>query len=72
MTSDRTIHARLASGDLIVRHDRAGKWYRESEGQRYPITLRAAVDLATQLNSIAYLGQPGGGRFDAAVRRRQS
>lgn len=66
--SDRTVHATLPSGDLVVRLDRAGKWYRESEGQRFPISFGLAVTLATKRGSTIHLGRPGGKRFDAAVR----
>lgn len=63
--SDRTVHATLSSGDLIVRLDRAGKWYRESEGRRFPITLGLAVELATQKGCTPHLGLSGVKTFDA-------
>jgi len=70
MSDDRTVHATLPSGDLIVRRDRSGKWYRESEGHRYPLaSLAEAVRLASAPGSVPHLGLPGGKLFDAAVRR---
>lgn len=70
MMDDRRVHATLPSGDLIVRLDRAGKWYRESEGQRFPIPLSLAVTLATTPGSTPHLGVSGGRAFDARVRTR--
>lgn len=70
MSNDRTIHARTRSGMLIVRYDRAGKWYAERVFTRLrSLTLKQAVDLAVQQGSYVYLDQPGGKRFDAAVRK---
>lgn len=65
---DRTVHATLASGDLIVRHDRAGKWYRESEGKRFTISFREAVRLAQLPGATHHADLPGGKLFDRAVR----
>lgn len=67
--SDRKVHARTASGTLIVRYDRAGKWYAEDGDKRRAITVSEAVDLAAQVGSYVYLGTPGGTTFDARVRR---
>lgn len=67
--SDRTIHARVPGNVLIVRYDKAGKWYAEKDGHRAPITLGAAVEMATQIGSYVYLGKPGGMMFDSQVRR---
>jgi hypothetical protein len=70
MMGDRRLHGRVGHGE-IVRYDRAGKWYVEWPGStRYHVTLAEAVDLATGFKGAAYLGIPGGGRFDAAVRRK--
>jgi hypothetical protein len=68
--NDRTVHATLPSGDLIVRRDRAGKWYRESKGRQSPISFALAITLATNPGSTPHLGRPGGKRFDAEVRKR--
>ena len=68
LANDRTIHGTTPNGEQIVRYDRAGKWYRECAGTRRQITFAEAVRLATLVGSYVYLGQPGGQRFDAAVR----
>ena len=67
--ADRTVHATFPSGDEIVRYDRAGKWYRESEGRRWAVSLKEAVRLALLPGVTIHLGRPGGARFDAAVSR---
>lgn len=68
--SDRRIHARSPEGYEIVRYDRAGKWYVEGEGGlRFLIPLSEAVRLATLPGVLTQLGIPGGGRFDALVRK---
>ena len=70
--SDRTIHGLTADAGWIVRYDRGGKWYVE-----YPdytlkacrhITVGLAADLACETGGTAYVGEPGGRRFDALVR----
>jgi len=67
--ADRTIHGMTPNGEQIVRYDRAGKWYRAGNGVIQQIRLAEAVRLATLPGGAAYLGLPGGGSFDAAVRR---
>jgi hypothetical protein len=66
--TDKTVHAKLSGGDLIVRRDRAGKWYRESEGRLFPISFDLAIDLARKPGSEVYLGMPGGKMFDFRMR----
>lgn len=65
--SDRTVHGLTDRGAEIVRYDRAGRWYVEWRGVRSPIDVRQAARLARK--GEAYLGRPGGGRFDKLVRR---
>lgn len=65
---DRTVHATTEDGREIVRYDRAGKWYWENADHRKHIELAEAVRLACLSGSHIRAGQPGGGRFDAAVR----
>ena len=71
---DRAIHTRTPDDRLIVRYDRAGKWFVESANSEalipaWQITLRQAVELATQEGSHIYFGVPGGRAFDAAVKK---
>jgi len=68
MKNDRTVHGHNATGDPIVRYDRAGKWYLEPEGgKRRRLSLHEAARMAA-LGTVR-LGQPGGTMFDAAVRQ---
>jgi hypothetical protein len=70
--SDRTIHAVCEDGRAIVRYDRAGRWYIEHGTKRRPVSVREAADVAVQAwrgLGVVYLGLPGGGAFDAKVRR---
>ena len=71
--SDRTVHGLTADGGEIVRYDRAGKWYVEwpdaSLKPCRPISVREAVDLAGEDGAGAFIGRPGGGRFDSLYRR---
>lgn len=62
---DRTVHAVTEDGREIVRYDRSGKWYWESDRHREHISLHDAVALATQGGSIRYVGLQGGSRFTA-------
>lgn len=66
--ADRTIHARTAFGTLIVRYDKASKWYAEDEQSRTRVTLAEAVSMAARRGSYVYLGKPGGKAFDARLR----
>ncbi len=69
MATDRTVHARTASGDEIVRYDRAGKWFVEfARFGRRQISLGEAVALAVEDGAEWFAGRPGGSRFDDAVR----
>jgi hypothetical protein len=63
------VHGINAAGDaVVVRYDRAGKWYLEpiGVGKRRAITLAQAADIARL--GRAFIGRPGGGRFDALLR----
>jgi hypothetical protein len=66
-SNDRTIHARTADFKVIVRYDRAGKWYLEGRHNRRRLTIVEAVEMATHRGSRVYLGQPGGRVFDRRV-----
>jgi hypothetical protein len=70
MPADRTVHARTAVGDEIVRYDRAGKWFIEYAGSRRQITLAEAVGIATWPGATVFTGLPGGGAFDRKVAGR--
>ena len=71
--SDRTVHATLADGSELARYDRAGKWFREwPDRGLFPsksLRLAEVVALALEPGSRVYLDKPGGGSFDARVRR---
>lgn len=68
---DRTVHGRTWYQAEIVRYNQAGKWYIEYPvGTMIPsrhIRLAEAVSLAVR--GQAFLGMPGGSRFDAGVRK---
>lgn len=67
--SDRRIHGISTDGGEIVRYERAGKWYIEYPTGMRPrraLTVRSAASLAAL--GRAFLGKPGGMRFDAKVR----
>lgn len=73
--SDRTVHAESKGGyRVVVRYDRAGKWYVEHPGAMIPamrVTLQEAAYEAVSMERNGgrlFLKLPGGGRFDAAVR----
>lgn len=72
---DRTVHCTIVPHDgariEIVRYDRAGKWWYESDGKRRQIKLAEAVKFAADTRSavIWHEGRYGGTRFDDAVRR---
>lgn len=71
---DRTVHARNDDGTVIVRYDRAGKWYIENlpEGKkRRRVTVKAAAMLCrdwrrTGTGNIIH-GLPGGKLFERRV-----
>jgi hypothetical protein len=68
---DRTVHAWCASREA-VRYDRSGKWYIEwpyERPRRRQVPLSEAVQLALSPAAVVYLDLPGGGAFDAKVRR---
>lgn len=70
--TDRTVHA-TTPGWEIVRYDRAGRWYAESDVlPRQQITVTEAARRATEVGAEVHLGRPGGRRFDALVARRAS
>lgn len=65
--SDRTVHGWSADGGEIVRYDRAGKWFLEYRDRpRTRLDVRRAARFARE--GRAFLGRPGGGRFDKAVQ----
>jgi hypothetical protein len=65
--SDRTVHGWSADGGEIVRYDRAGKWFLEYKDRpRARLSVLAAARFARQ--GGAFLGRPGGARFDKAVQ----
>ena len=78
MSDDRRVHA-VAGEWLLVRYNRAGKWYIEYEPPRgrgsIPVKIAEAVRLALLWEEIAggtiYFGLPGGGTFDRLVRIRR-
>lgn len=71
MGDTRTVHGKTPEGDEIVRYDRAGKWYRESETGRQSLNIAAAVYHVCRAGGEAFIGRPGGRRFDAMVRDRR-
>lgn len=68
---DRRAHGTTADGGEIVRYDRAGKWYVEyPDGQpRRAVSVGSAALLATRPGAEVRRGVPGGGRFDALIKR---
>ena len=69
-TYDRTVHAWLPDGREVVRYETAGRWYVEHTAEgRKAITLGVAVELA--LTGTPVLRLPGGGAFDARIRKAQ-
>lgn len=70
--SDRRVHGQTADGGKIVRYNRAGKWYVEYPPASYRrsrhITVGRAAELACEDGAGAFLGLPGGARFDRLVR----
>ena len=76
MSDDRCVHGHGVPGltvtSEIVRYDRAGRWYIEwSDGSRLRLSLDQAAGMASHRDAKAFLGLPGGSRFDAAVRRKR-
>lgn len=71
--TDRTVHCTIVTDPRseIVRYDRAGKWFVEAGPYRRSITLTEAVAFAAQDRPavIWHEGRPGGGAFDAKVRK---
>ncbi len=66
---DRRVHAVLGDGSLIIRYDRAGKWFQEfPDKRRQKIDIRTAARLAAPARTVN-LGLPGGNTFDALVRK---
>lgn len=74
---DRTVHAIIPDGGMIVRYDRAGKWYLEYPARtgrpRAQINLAKAVELALDNEDKdgcrIYMNYAGGSTFDARVRK---
>lgn len=71
--NDRYVHATLADGREAVRYDVAGHWYLERpDGCRERISFLEAVEYALSKDAKVHLDLPGGGRFDAAIRRARA
>lgn len=70
--NDRRIHADFPDGSVLVRYDRAGKWYQEwppeAMKQRQQLSVRAAAATAKALATSIHFGLPGGTRFDKLAR----
>ena len=74
---DRRVHATGTAldggGFEIVRYDRAGKWYFESDSTRRLLTVKdAAAFVGRELQRPGFVWHqevPGGQRFDAEVRK---
>ena len=69
---DRRVHAEMSDGSVIVRYNRAGKWYREWPHSamipRRALRIRDAVMYATSDEATAvYSGVPGGEAFDRQI-----
>ena len=70
-STNRRVHAVTAERWEVVRYDRAGKWYVEYPDHRLPITIGDAALFATARGAEAFLGRPGGSRFDSLVGRKR-
>ncbi len=83
MNTDRTIHASTANGNIVlVRYDRASKWFLEDgrdvipkgarRHRREQVSLTGAVDVAEKWlrNKGTVHIRPGGAQFVAELRRR--
>ena len=69
--TDRTVHAKSASGVELVRYDKAGKWWLEQAGVRSPVhSIAQAVEAGLAMQHV-YLDRPGGKVFSAKVRKRR-
>lgn len=74
---DRRVHAygQTPEGTKfeIVRYDRAGKWYCETDGTRRPIDLATAVTLAADISKRGggqiFWNRVGGTMFDSRLRK---
>lgn len=72
---DRRVHATLLPPRQpsieIVRYERAGKWYWESDRLRKHLTIAEAAALVSgdRYPVVWNEGVPGGSRFDALVRQ---
>lgn len=71
---DRRVHVRTRDGREVVRYDRSGKWWIEFPGgeRRFRLKLSDAVSWAFDPGVTVFFGVPGGGAFDAAVRRQRA
>lgn len=63
---DRRVHGHTPEGAEIVRYDVDGRWYIEDD--LYRVQVRLAEAAAEALMGRAYLGLPGGSRFDFLIR----
>ena len=72
-TPDRRIHAQFPDGSVLVRYDRAGKWYQEWSPEamkpRQQLSVRAAAATAKALATTIHFGLPGGTVCDRLAGR---
>lgn len=71
---DRTVHAVTAAGHEVVRYERAGKWFLESNGSggRQQLRVAVAAYAASRPDATWYVGRKGGEKFDALVAKEKS
>jgi hypothetical protein len=74
MIPDRRVHAIMHDSSVIVRYDRAGKWFQEWPAyamiprRRLSLEKAARLALSPEAQSV-YLCMPGGRMFDATVKQ---
>lgn len=67
--SDRKVHAKLAGDAVIVRYERAGKWWYEKGEDRFSQSIETAVQFVS--NPQQWMeGVPGGSVFDRKIRAK--
>jgi hypothetical protein len=71
---DRRVHALMPDESVIVRYERAGKWFREWPSEqmkpRQKLTVNAAATLARQEATNINFGVPGGAQFDRIAQQQ--